>query len=77
MQTNNLKRKHPNAKHTQVGRGGKRGKTSGRGIKGTTVPAAGVKILGTGALTKKLTIQGCAVSAGAKEKILATGGSVA
>ncbi|MDP2593079.1 MAG: 50S ribosomal protein L15 [bacterium] len=34
MQINNLKRKHPNKKSTQVGRGGKRGKTSGRGTKG-------------------------------------------
>lgn len=34
MQTNNLKRKNPNYKSSRVGRGGKRGKTSGRGTKG-------------------------------------------
>lgn len=31
---NQLARKTPNAKHVQVGRGGKRGKTAGRGTKG-------------------------------------------
>ncbi|MEK7121069.1 MAG: 50S ribosomal protein L15 [Patescibacteria group bacterium] len=34
MQIHNLKRKTKNKKHVQVGRGGKRGKTSGRGTKG-------------------------------------------
>lgn len=34
MQLNNLKRKTPNRKSKDVGRGGKRGKTSGRGHKG-------------------------------------------
>jgi large subunit ribosomal protein L15 len=34
MQTHELKRKNPNAKKVKVGRGGKRGKTSGRGHKG-------------------------------------------
>lgn len=34
MQTHNLKRKTPNYKSAQIGRGGKRGKTSGRGTKG-------------------------------------------
>src|SRR3989344_1585172 len=34
MQLNTLKRKHPNKKSQQVGRGGTRGKTSGRGGKG-------------------------------------------
>lgn len=34
MQTNNLKRKTKNRKVKLVGRGGKRGKTSGRGTKG-------------------------------------------
>ncbi len=34
MQINNLKRKTANKKSRQVGRGGKRGKTSGRGTKG-------------------------------------------
>ena len=34
MQTHNLKRKTENMKKIQVGRGGKRGKTSGRGTKG-------------------------------------------
>lgn len=31
---NTLKRKNPNKKHRQVGRGGKRGTTSGKGTKG-------------------------------------------
>ena len=35
-----------------------------------------VKILGQGSLTKKLVIEGCQVSASAKEKIEAAGGSV-
>src|ERR1035437_1583822 len=39
MQINTLKRKHPNKKATQVGRGGTRGKTSGRGGKGQTARA--------------------------------------
>lgn len=147
MQINKLKRKHANTKHVQLGRGGKRGKTSGRGTKGqnarsghrkrpelrdiikkipklrghgknrakstfvkptpmvinlevlekvfdngTTVslatllekgilksarlPKAGVKILGTGTLTKKLIISKCAISDSAKAKVEAAGGSV-
>ncbi len=147
MQINNLKRKNPNTKHVQVGRGGKRGKTAGRGTKGqnarsghrkrpelrdiikkipkkrgygknrakttyakptvfpvnlsvlekvfdagaiispvsllekgvlksTRLPSAGVKILGNGDVTKKFTISECAVSASAKTKIEAVGGSV-
>lgn len=39
MQTNNLQRKHPNTKRMTVARGGKRGKTSGRGGKGQTARA--------------------------------------
>lgn len=35
-----------------------------------------VKILGDGALTKKLTIRGCQVSASAKEKIEKAGGTI-
>ena len=42
----------------------------------THTRSAGVKILGTGELTKKLTIQGCSVSASAKAKIEKAGGSV-
>lgn len=145
---NKLARKTPNVKHVQVGRGGKRGKTAGRGTKGqkaraghrmrpelrdiikkipkkrgygknrakstfvrpdvfavnlnvleakfdsgaTVNPAtlvekgvmtsaraaqAGVKILATGDLSKKLTVTSCQVSAAAKAKIEAAGGSVA
>jgi len=37
---------------------------------------AGVKILSNGALTKALTIVGCSVSKGAKEKIVAVGGTI-
>ncbi|MGB0925261.1 MAG: uL15 family ribosomal protein [Minisyncoccia bacterium] len=146
MQTHELKRKNPNRKPKKVGRGGLRGKTSGRGHKGqkqhgghgiraeirdqikklpklrgrgtnsnksiqtkpsvfnvafleanfsageTVSPAtlmekgflkgamarkAGVKILGNGELSKKITVEGCTVSASAAEKISKAGGSVA
>jgi ribosomal protein L15 len=39
MQFHTLKRKTANKKSTQVGRGGKRGKTSGRGTKGQNARA--------------------------------------
>lgn len=39
MQTHNLKRQHPNKKSRQHGRGGTRGKTSGRGTKGQNARA--------------------------------------
>ncbi len=39
MQTHNLKRQHPNKKSQQVGRGGTRGKTAGRGTKGQNARA--------------------------------------
>jgi len=39
MQLDTLKRQHPNKKAKQVGRGGTRGKTSGRGGKGQTARA--------------------------------------
>ena len=39
-------------------------------------PRDGVKILGNGSLTKKLTVQASAFSASAKEKIEAAGGKV-
>lgn len=39
MQINTLKRDHPNMKRMQVARGGKRGKTAGRGGKGQTARA--------------------------------------
>jgi large subunit ribosomal protein L15 len=39
MELNTLKRQHPNKKSRQVGRGGTRGKTSGRGGKGQTARA--------------------------------------
>jgi large subunit ribosomal protein L15 len=148
MQLHQLTRKTPNKKSVQVGRGGKRGKTAGRGTKGqnarsntrkrpelrdiikkipkkrghgknraksnydkpemvtvnisvleklfdngatvspvtllekgilksSRLPKAGVKLLGTGDLTKKLIISGCDVSAGAKTKIESAGGSIA
>lgn len=147
MQMNTLARKTPNTKHVQVGRGGKRGKTAGRGTKGQNargntrkrpelrdiikkipkkrghgknraksnhvkpqafvvnlsvleaifengsivspvtllekgilksvrLPKAGVKVLGTGEITKKLTISACDISAAAKAKIEAAGGTV-
>ena len=138
-----LQKDHPNKRSVQVGRGGKRGKTSGRGGKGQTARAGhkvrpemrdvikrlpklrgrgknsfkgfaekpaivslealtifadgalvspatllengliskrsgnipAVKILG-GELTKKITVEGCAVSKSAREKILGAGGTV-
>ena len=39
MQTNQLKRSHPNMKRVIVARGGKRGKTAGRGGKGQSARA--------------------------------------
>lgn len=143
MQLNQLQRKTENKAEKRVGRGGIRGKTSGRGTKGQnaraghkkrpdirekikklpklrgyqfnsieTKPmvvnvatlekmfAAGdtinptvliergvlqvrkgttpvVKVLGDGAITKKLIVAGCVVSASAKEKIEKAGGSIA
>ena len=146
MQMNELKRKNPNQKTKRVGRGGLRGKTSGRGHKGqkqhgghgiraeirdqikklpklrgrgknsnksihpdnlgvnvATIEAhfnagetvspitlkekgiidgararkTSIKILGNGELTKKVTVEGCLVSASAKEKISKAGGKVA
>jgi large subunit ribosomal protein L15 len=141
MQLNTLKRQHPNKKPTQVGRGGTRGKTSGRGGKGQTARAGNkrrpemrdiikklpklrgyrfksgaikpspvnvgalnifeagaivnpvslfeknlirriggnfphVKILGTGEISKKLSITGCEVSESARTKIEKAGGTI-
>ncbi|MCD5389773.1 MAG: uL15 family ribosomal protein [Candidatus Pacebacteria bacterium] len=146
MQTHELKRKNPNRKAKKVGRGGLRGKTSGRGHKGqkqhgghgiraeirdqikklpklrgrgvnsnksiknkpnvfncafleenfkagdvvspvilmerglltgAMARKAGVKILGNGELTKKLSVENCKVSVSAAEKISKAGGIVA
>ncbi len=142
MQLHQLKRVHKHKKSKRVARGGKRGKTAGRGTKGqkaraghrlrpelrdiikkypkhrgykfksiATKPtpinldlieqsfAVGdtvspetllvkklikkeggrvqkVKILGTGTLTKKITLSGCLISASAKKAIEAAGGLV-
>ncbi|MFA6251181.1 MAG: 50S ribosomal protein L15 [Candidatus Paceibacterota bacterium] len=141
MQLHTLKREHPNKKSRQVGRGGTRGKTSGRGGKGQTARAGNkrrpqmrdiikklpkqrgyrfksfavkfspvnvgalnvfdaetvinpeilftknlvrrvrgslpnVKILGTGEISKKLTITGCKVSTSARLKIEKAGGTI-
>ena len=146
MQTHNIKRVHAHKKKKLVARGGKRGKTSGRGGKGQTARAGNkrrpamrdiikklpklrghgknrsksvfergpfavvnvsslnifkagdvvspstllakglipkvvgklptVKVLGTGELTVKVTVQGCAVSVSAKTKIESAGGTV-
>ena len=141
MQLDTLKRKNPNRKAKQVGRGGTRGKTSGRGGKGQTARAGNkrrpqirdiikklpklrgyrfksadkkstpvnvgalnvfeagsvvtpkslfeknlirrvggvmpsVKILGTGEISKKLSITDCKVSTSARAKIEKAGGSV-
>jgi large subunit ribosomal protein L15 len=146
MQLNQLQRKTENKTEKRVGRGGIRGKTSGRGTKGQNARAghkkrpdvrekikklpklrgrgiaglksiqekpmvvnvallekiftAGdtvnptvlvergvlqvrkgttptVKVLGDGAITKKLVVSGCVVSKSAKEKIEKAGGSIA
>lgn len=137
MQIHNLKSKTKRYQPERVGRGGKRGKTSGRGTKGQKARAGHkirpeirdlikklpkrrgyrfasvakpigevnlstldkafapntvvtpalltekglvrgsktrIKILGNGAITKPLTISGCAISAPAKVKIEAAGG---
>ncbi|MBU6370691.1 MAG: uL15 family ribosomal protein [Patescibacteria group bacterium] len=145
MKIHELVRKTPNKKYPMIGRGGKRGKTSGRGGKGQTARAGhkgrpemrdiikrmpklrgrgknsnvafrakpavvnlvaldavfsagdavtpailagkglvrvrggqmpSVKILGTGDITKKLSVTGCLASAEAKAKIEKAGGSV-
>jgi len=142
MKIHEIKRKTANRKQTIVGRGGKHGKTSGRGGKGQTARAGHkarpemrdiikkmpklrgyafnsiqqrmfalnvatldllfttgetvtpktllekgaielkggnypkIKILGTGELTKKLTIADCAVSKEAKAKIEKAGGAI-
>lgn len=142
MQLNDLKRKTANKASKRVGRGGGRGKTSGRGTKGqkaraghrirpdvreklkklpklrgyafgsivqkpavvnlsaleklfaagdTVSPATllergairgrkgertAVKLLGTGELTKKLTVVGCALSASARAAVEKAGGTV-
>ena len=145
MQLHTLQSKTKRKKSVQIGRGGKRGKTSGRGMKGqkaragakmrpemrdiikkipklrgrgknsnlplkSTVPvtlaqlesrfetgdvvthtslnekklvtavamrARLAKILATGTLSKKLSVQGVSVTKGAKEQIESAGGSVA
>lgn len=149
MQIHNLKSPSSNKTAHRIGRGGKRGKTSGKGGKGQTARAGNrrrpemrdvikklpklrghgknrartvnaervlpvvvnlkaleiafavgsvvtpatilatgiisksggrvpaVKILGTGEITKKLTITGCSFSTSAKEKIEAVGGTIA
>lgn len=144
MNLSTFSRKTSQKKHRQVGRGGKRGKTSGRGMKGqkaragrrmrpelrdiikklpkrrghgknrarTVIPRKaiavinlaalntstltevtkdtiiasglasanlaknGVKVLGTGDITRKIQVTGLLVSASAKEKIEKAGGSV-
>lgn len=43
MQLHNLKRNNPNKKKRQIGRGGDRGKTSGRGTKGQSARAGNKK----------------------------------
>lgn len=144
MHIHELKREHPLKKKRQIGRGGKRGKTAGRGTKGQKARAGGklrpelrdiikklpkqrgykfnripgshvsvvnvstldtsfasgdtvtrdtliekkivrrvsgkipaIKILGTGTLTKKLTIKGLTISESAKIKVEKAGGSLA
>ena len=141
MELHTLKRKTPNQKARQVGRGGTRGKTSGRGGKGQTARAGNkrrpqmrdiikkipklrgyrfasastkaspvnvgalnvfapgsvvnaesllkanlvrrsggtlpkVKILGSGDITVKVSVEGCVVSASARAKIEKAGGTV-
>src|SRR5574343_182474 len=54
MQLNELKRKNPNKKARQVGRGGTRGKQSGRGGKGQTARAGKKRRLQIRDIIKKL-----------------------
>ena len=54
MQLHQLKRKNPNEKHVQVGRGGKRGKTAGRGTKGQNARAGNKKFPEIRLILKKL-----------------------
>ena len=145
MQINDIKRKTENKKSVLIGRGGKRGKTAGRGTKGQKARSgrkirpeirdmikripkmrgrgknsnltiqtktsvvnltdlsnafsngdvvtravlikkevirsqkgnfSPIKILGTGELTKKITLKGFAVSASVKEKVEKAGGKI-
>lgn len=142
MQLHDIKRQHPQKETMLIGRGGTRGKTSGRGGKGQTARAGNkrrpeirdiikklpkqrgyrfnsietkpvvvnlakieaaytagevvnaetlmakkvistamgrtpkIKILGTGALTKKLTVKGCLVSKAAQALVEAAGGTI-
>jgi large subunit ribosomal protein L15 len=141
MELHTLKREHPNKKARLVGRGGTRGKTSGRGGKGQTARAGNkrrpemrdiikkipklrgyrfhsastkptpvnvgslnifkageivnpkslfeknlirnvggklpvVKILGTGEITVKVTIENCIISGTARAKVEKAGGSI-
>ena len=57
------------------GHGSGNGKTAGKGHKGQN-PRDGVKILGNGEVTKKLTVKANAFSESAKAKIEAAGGTV-
>ena len=50
------------------------GRTGGAGVVAKVID--GIKVLGTGELTKKLTVKANAFSEAAKEKILAKGGNV-
>ena len=54
MQFHQIKRKNPNKKSVQIGRGGKRGKTSGRGHKGQNARAGTSKRPEMRDLIKKL-----------------------
>lgn len=45
-------------------------------IPATHAKVGGVKILGTGSLTKKVSLEGCILSASGREKITSAGGSV-
>ena len=54
MQIHTLKRTHQNKKHVQVGRGGKRGKTAGRGTKGQNARAGRKKYPEMRLIMKKL-----------------------
>ncbi len=141
MQLHTIKKNSSHKKAKYIGRGGKRGKTSGKGHKGQSARAGrkmrpewrdlikklpkrrgygknrfvpfvikpevvnlsllessfkageivtpatlvtkklikakqAVKILGTGSLTKKLVVSGCALSATARKAVLAAGGSI-
>ena len=79
MQLNDLRpNKGAKKARKRIGRGNAsgHGTTAGRGTKGQLSRSGGVKVLGDGELTKKLTVKVDKVSPAAQAKIEAAGGKV-